>query len=488
MISKSDKVRITPDPSLYSTLRNSGYDNVPAIQDLIDNSIDANAKNIWLFIDSLDKIIIADDGIGMSYDTLVQALTLGGRKAHDKGDLGKYGVGLITGSISFGNIITIITKNHGVYHTAICDCEEINRANDFIATVRESTELEKISFSERTNNAKSGTVLIIDNCDKIQYDTAEKLVKALKESVKRVFRVFMRDEDRHIFVNGVELQAYDPLMLSDGRTKTRLDKTVDVVLDDGSVEKLRILAVTLPPYEDGVANKDRVTNIKTQGFYALRNNREIAEGVEIREVFKKHNYLNYYRIELQFGSGLDDEMNVNFSKHSISPNSRIVNILVRELSDITKKVRDEEMLRQKKNQERKKQAKNPFIDDNGGQTNGGGTVGTTDGETSTVPGSDGVKPEAPVFEGVKTGMRFRAEKDALFDVTASKENASVFYNGANKFYQDKIVNGDDGAELKKFLDLIIESVVKSCILNDVSPETVEKIGKDIAEALEENKE
>lgn len=485
---KNDKVRITPDPSLYSTLRNTGYDNIPAIEDLMDNSIDAKANNIHVFIDSLDKIIIADDGIGMSYDTLIQALKLGGRKKHKEDDLGKFGVGLITGSISLGKKFTIISKNNGLYHTAICDCAEIDKANDFIATVRVSNELEKISFNDRTNHAENGTVLIIDDCDKMQYDTADELIKKLKEDVKRIYRVFMRDENKHIFVNGLELQVNDPLMLSNPKTKIRLDKTVDVELDNGNVEKLRILAVTLPPYGDNVIKRDRVTNLKTQGFYALRNNREIASGMEIRDVFKKHNYFNYYRIELQFSSGLDDEMNVNFSKHSISPSSRIINILVRELSSVTTKVRAEETKRQKENNERRKKAKNPFIAEGTKQPLvKTGPIEVKDGENPIISTAVVQTEEQPVFEGVKIGVRFKTEKDALFDVSVSKETASVFYNAANGFYKDRIVNSSDGAEYKRILDLTIESVIETCVENGVSPSMVEKVSKKIADSLVEDR-
>ncbi len=485
MLSGEDKVEIIPVAGkMYSTLRNSGYDNVPAIEDLMDNSIDANAKNIWVFIDNLDKIIIADDGIGMSYDVLRDALRLGGRKDHNKDkDLGKYGFGLITGSISLGSKFSIITKNNGHFHTAIVDCEEIYKANDFIATVRESSELEKLSFDERTNYAESGTVLIIDNCDKIQYGFVDSLVKELKNSIKRVYRDFMRDGKRKIFINGIQLQVDDPLMLSNPQTQVRLDKTVDISLDNGDIEKLHIIAVTVP-VELNVRNIDKKTNLKTQGFYMLRNNREIAAAVEIPEVFKKHNDYNLFRIELQFTSGLDDEMNVNFSKHDVTPSSRIVNILNNELADIAHKVRDEAKERQKRNSEKRKQAKNPFIGGDGQpkQATTGSDVVDGKGEN----GSETIKG-TPIFEGVKISKRFKTEKDALFNVTASLENATLLYNCANVFYRDKLIDGDEGLVIRKILDLTMESMISACVENGVAPDKIEKISEYIARALENNK-
>lgn len=93
----SERVLNTPNASkLISSLRSTGYNDSTAIEDIIDNSIDAGAEIIRIFWDSPEnerRIIITDNGDGMDFDTLDQALKLG--SISDKNPelhLGKYGM------------------------------------------------------------------------------------------------------------------------------------------------------------------------------------------------------------------------------------------------------------------------------------------------------------------------------------------------------------------------------------------------------------
>src|ERR1035437_9800549 len=99
------------DANLLFSLRESGYNNYSAIADIVDNSLDVgvNTKNIYI-TNSETKITIADDGRGMRGEELVKALTLGSSTKDSKISLGKYGLGLKTGSSSIGRRVTVITK------------------------------------------------------------------------------------------------------------------------------------------------------------------------------------------------------------------------------------------------------------------------------------------------------------------------------------------------------------------------------------------
>src|SRR5262245_54147229 len=100
---ESDYDVVAPDaPAMIESLRAFGYDLPSAIADLIDNSISAGAKNVWLTFrwggpDSY--ISVADDGCGMSAETLVNAMRAGSRSPLDPrspADLGRFGLGLKT--------------------------------------------------------------------------------------------------------------------------------------------------------------------------------------------------------------------------------------------------------------------------------------------------------------------------------------------------------------------------------------------------------
>ena len=109
-------VDTTPDRSLQTKLADSGHGFNDALADLIDNAIDANAKNINIRISESAKIryyiTVEDDGGGMTGDEFAKALVLANS---DKGqsDLGKYGLGLKTALGLLGMIHIVETTAKG---------------------------------------------------------------------------------------------------------------------------------------------------------------------------------------------------------------------------------------------------------------------------------------------------------------------------------------------------------------------------------------
>ena len=466
--------------NLYSALRNSGYSNIAAMGDLIDNSLDAGARTIRIDIsEDMKQIFLSDDGVGMSMETLNQALKLGGRKVHDNiNDLGKYGLGLITASISMGPKLRVITRNDGQTSVGIFDVAEVCDSNKFVASFREASESEVVSFDYRTENAKSGTVLIIENCDKIQFTNVREFIEELIKYIETAFWAFIRD-GRTIIVNDQTAKSKDPLYGFDERTQVRVNKTVSIPVESGDrkEEKLEILAVMLPDLGQSINRSLRI-NIENQGFYVLRNNREIAPAVEIIDVFKKHNDFNRLRIKLNFGPGLDEEMGVNYTKHSISPNKKIINVLKHELGDEITKIRKEVKEKQKKDKEKKRKTNNPFTNPETTirqpATSNGGTTELTSGQQNVI------------IKEVNVDTRFKTENDKLFDLTKSGDCALVWYNGANKFYKNNIAEKENGAEIKKYMDVLLRALVEASVKNNIPFEVVEKISEDISSALEKS--
>lgn len=63
--------------SMIDTFRAIGYNFETAVADIIDNSISANAKNIWINFEwrGADTwLSIKDDGTGMNNEELIQAM------------------------------------------------------------------------------------------------------------------------------------------------------------------------------------------------------------------------------------------------------------------------------------------------------------------------------------------------------------------------------------------------------------------------------
>lgn len=101
---RSNVIEITPSARrLTGSLRDIGYDFVSAVADVVDNSLAAGATSIDVdltFAGSRSWVRVVDNGSGMSRGALNEALRFGTRRTYDVSDLGKFGLGLKTASLS----------------------------------------------------------------------------------------------------------------------------------------------------------------------------------------------------------------------------------------------------------------------------------------------------------------------------------------------------------------------------------------------------
>lgn len=340
---------------LISALQHIGYENTVAICDIIDNSIDADSTRIQVFIEEDNnkqiRIIIADNGTGMEYHVLDEALKLGSDNEHDDGsDLGKFGMGLSTAGLSLANRTTVLTKeiNSENFLKSMTDVDIIKESNAFVKFIGEANQAEEIFFKNMVQN-DTGTIIIFENCSGVTNKNIKQFSSKLIKEMARIYRKYM---NRISFeVNGEKVLPYDPLMLDeeDGfKSEIFSDEDYEVKWKDsktGEQKKgiVHVKLVLLQAYnEEYQKNKD--INMKNQGFSVLRNNREIAFGFVPKDWFNKHPNFNRVRGELSFDSELDEPMGVNFTKNGIDMVDSIDNSLrndllpqMRAMSNQTKK-------------------------------------------------------------------------------------------------------------------------------------------------------
>ena len=111
------QVRETPPfaPVLMESTRAIGYSLEAAIADIIDNSIAAKAGKVQLsFFPVGDAYVsILDNGTGMDDAQMNIAMQYGSKsptETRDSSDLGRYGLGLKTASLSQCRVLTVISK------------------------------------------------------------------------------------------------------------------------------------------------------------------------------------------------------------------------------------------------------------------------------------------------------------------------------------------------------------------------------------------
>jgi DNA mismatch repair enzyme (predicted ATPase) len=112
-VSRHETVRPTPD--ILDALERD-YPLEASIADLVDNSIDARACNVLIrFMRSQRKLVsvcIADDGCGMTDIDARRAMQFAARRPYKSTDLGMFGVGLKTASLSQAESVIIASRAH----------------------------------------------------------------------------------------------------------------------------------------------------------------------------------------------------------------------------------------------------------------------------------------------------------------------------------------------------------------------------------------
>lgn len=104
---------------MLESLRGVGYTTAAALADIVDNSIAAGARHVdvtFFWAGASSTVAILDDGIGMSDPELELAMRLGARNPGEERsphDLGRFGLGLKTASLSQCRRLTVASRKSG---------------------------------------------------------------------------------------------------------------------------------------------------------------------------------------------------------------------------------------------------------------------------------------------------------------------------------------------------------------------------------------
>ncbi|MGM0698445.1 MAG: ATP-binding protein [Actinomycetota bacterium] len=109
-------IHVPPDPRLITAV-GTGHSLRSAVADLIDNSVDANARNVLVrFLvreAAVEGLMIIDDGRGMNEAQMNKAMKYGGQDSYEPGALGHFGIGLKASSMSQGDQMAVYSRRDG---------------------------------------------------------------------------------------------------------------------------------------------------------------------------------------------------------------------------------------------------------------------------------------------------------------------------------------------------------------------------------------
>lgn len=326
------KIVLPYAPILVESTRSIGYSFESALADIIDNSIGKEATEVNILFSSKTPqyVAIVDDGKGMSEVELESAMRYGSRSSldvRDKDDLGRFGLGLKTASLSQCRKLTVITKKDGEINAACWDLDYIISERDWALKCFSGEEAKKLSFAENLENCTSGTVVVWQEFDRI-LDGATNPQKVFDEKIERarnhvslVFHRFMEGENFQsklkIMFNNAEVDPIDPFLTTNPATQPLTEQTLRI---DGS--NIRVKPYILP-YASKVSAKDKkklgeLCDLRSnQGFYIYRNKRLIIWGTWFR-LIKVQELNKLARIRVDIPNTLDSIWEIDIKKSTAS--------------------------------------------------------------------------------------------------------------------------------------------------------------------------
>lgn len=318
--------------SMIETFRAIGYSIETAIADIIDNSITAGAKNIWIDYNwkGLNTTLsILDDGTGMNNEQLIQAMRPGSRnplEERSSNDLGRFGLGLKTASFSQSRKFTVFSKTKDykpIFWT--WDLDYVNQAQAW-KLIRHIPDQE--NWTQKIDPLETGTCVVWWDLDRLTKGTDTENVEAkskflgimdsVKSHLSMVFHRYM-DEGLKIYFREREIKSWDPFMIGiDGlqtKPETRLEG--DSIKIKGFVLPHRS-KLSAEQYNYGKGPKDSWT--AHQGFYVYRNRRLLVAG-DWLGMFKREVHYDLCRIQIDLPNNFDDDWQIDIKKSIARPPS-----------------------------------------------------------------------------------------------------------------------------------------------------------------------
>jgi Histidine kinase-, DNA gyrase B-, and HSP90-like ATPase len=326
---------------LVGSLRDLGYDFVHAIADLVDNSIAAGASRVaidlkWSGPDSWVRV--TDNGTGMSGTTITEAMRFGSERDYDVDDLGKFGLGLKTASLSQCRRLTVasrVDRNQRRIEVRRWDLDMVEKSNRW--------EIEVLGSDERQDNLveplheQTGTVVLWESLERVlKYKVAwgessknalYKLAEQLDQHLGMVFHRFLSGEARRrkkltITENGTAVEPWDPYAREEKATEEFPSKEFELHTDDGK-GVVRYQPYVLPPKEKFSSPRafERMSGPekwnRQQGLYIYRADRMIQSGGWSRmRTADEHTKLA--RAAIDFYPDLDAAFEVNVAKFRVT--------------------------------------------------------------------------------------------------------------------------------------------------------------------------
>lgn len=354
---------LTPSAKrLISSMRDLGYEFSDAVAEIVDNSIQAGANVIQvnLQFDGYDSYLtVLDNGVGMTPSEIREAMRFGSMRDYEQDDLGKFGLGLKTSSLSQCESLTVSSRNSEKkvqIHSYSWDMDHINKVDRWEILPIEVDDL--INPVVEHLYATTGTAVTWEKLNRLlnfqnpaggrAENDFKRLIQDLKVSLGATFHRYLTGEQRSkkvmIFVNGDLVESWDPFCRKEKNT-VELESFAIPISMDGKKGLVKFRPFVLPAQSQFSSASAHLRAggpakwNKQQGFYIYRAGRLLQSGgwCGLR-TSDEHSKLA--RVLVEIPAGFDDLFKVNISKMKINFPREMREETIHKLAPTLKKAND----------------------------------------------------------------------------------------------------------------------------------------------------
>ncbi len=321
---------------LAESLRAFGYDLGTAIADLVDNSISAGARKVWVdfsWAGQDSSIAITDDGRGMSEARLRDAMRLGSRHPGEKravDDLGRFGLGMKTASFSQCRCVTVRTKEASQKSVLRrWDLDHLAKADAWQVLLEARQESER--HFQRLESLPCGTCVLWQHMDRVMRGLESGSEKdrdgfiARCDEVERhlslVFHRLLESPSRlRLFVNEHPVRPFDPFFIS----AATQELPVNHLASPGGLVRVEPFVM---PHESKLLDEEerRLAGdpkdwTARQGFYIYRQDRLLVPGSWLGYPgWRKDEHHKLARIRISLPNTSDEDWQIDVTKSKARP-------------------------------------------------------------------------------------------------------------------------------------------------------------------------
>lgn len=338
------------------------------VADLVDNCIDANAEHVEVVFNKekygkkdSHYLIVLDNGQGIAGDQISKIMDFGAERSYDELDLGKFGVGLKSSSLSHAKEITVLSKAHGGKIELRRLSHQIVYERDkwvLLSILKPSMETYAIELAKNLLNQRpSGTAVVLEDMHKIDLQVGHESNKKeylnseygiIREYLSLVFDRYLTgitlgrkngtkvERKLEISFNGKKnlLTPLDPFCREqqDGSTVGTLKlKDIVSVASNGVVIKVPVTIWITPNtqhrpsgYDKRMITASRDLGVRElQGIYFYRNGR-LIDFAGWKKVRKVEEHETCIRWEVNCNALNDDFFQLDPSKREIQIPSSLI--------------------------------------------------------------------------------------------------------------------------------------------------------------------